>query len=431
MTVFVYRSSIDKGSTQVKLLTPPSNVQEKGGTQDKSLTSPSDVQKKDGTENKSLAPPSNIQEKGGTQVKSSTSLNNVQEKDGTQVKSWTPPSNVQGYRGNLSNDETGFTGNDSVPRILVWTKTWNRWYPPLDKLVKGEILYNECKAPCYITNDRNYLEKSDAVLFYSCDLQGSDLPAYRTTAQKWIYWSWEPPPICGTSVLKQFGKIFNWSMTYRKDSDVWVPFGEIRTTTRGYNRSVLFNSWKNKKKTAVWPVSNCDTFGKRELYVRELADYLPVDIYGKCGPNTCPKSRECSVQFEKDYYFWFAFENSLCVDYVTEKLFTALNYSIIPVVFGGVDYAQIAPPGSFIDALSFDTPRHLADHLNKTARNFTLYERYFEWKTRYTPQTAAFSDYCALCNSLHNPMFRLKTVYSNISQWWEQLSACRSWNHKK
>ena len=34
------------------------------------------------------------------------------------------------------------------------------------------------------------------------------------------------------------------------------------------------------------------------------------------------------------YKFYFAFENSLCDDYITEKFFNMLKHNIVPVVLG-------------------------------------------------------------------------------------------------
>lgn len=49
-----------------------------------------------------------------------------------------------------------------------------------------------------------------------------------------------------------------------------------------------------------------------------------------------------------------AFENSLCVDYITEKFFKVLNYNVIPVVLNGVNMSAIAPPNSYIDLKDFE-----------------------------------------------------------------------------
>ena len=44
---------------------------------------------------------------------------------------------------------------------------------------------------------------------------------------------------------------------------------------------------------------------------------------------------------EKHYKFYMLFENSLCDDYVTEKLWNAININIIPVVLGAYKYSEL------------------------------------------------------------------------------------------
>ena len=43
----------------------------------------------------------------------------------------------------------------------------------------------------------------------------------------------------------------------------------------------------------------------------------------------------------------------MCRDYVTEKFYNALMYNAVPVVYGGADYAQLAPKNSYIDVRDF------------------------------------------------------------------------------
>ena len=61
--------------------------------------------------------------------------------------------------------------------------------------------------------------------------------------------------------------------------------------------------------------------------------------------------------------FYLSFENSLCDQYVTEKLWSWLKKDIVPVVMGQADYAAMTPPHSVVNAMDFPEPRDLAAHL--------------------------------------------------------------------
>ena len=108
-----------------------------------------------------------------------------------------------------------------------------------------------------------------------------------------------------------------------------------------------------------------------------------VDIYGGCGHLYCGSTDQCLKMLRADYKFVLAFENSLCGDYVTDKLYTALENGVVPVVYGGADYLAYAPAGSFVDARDFATPRHLADYLHLLNRNDNLYAKYLSWNEDY------------------------------------------------
>ena len=66
-------------------------------------------------------------------------------------------------------------------------------------------------------------------------------------------------------------------------------------------------------------------------------------------------SLETNKILGKTYPFYFAFENSLCDDYVTEKFYNAFRADMIPVVLNGVNMSRIAPQHSYIDVKEFET----------------------------------------------------------------------------
>lgn len=68
-----------------------------------------------------------------------------------------------------------------------------------------------------------------------------------------------------------------------------------------------------------------------------------------------------------------AFENSVCRDYVTEKLFKRMEQLLIPIVLKKSIYKRILPPGSFIAADDFLSPEDLAHYLLYLEKNRTEY----------------------------------------------------------
>jgi alpha-1,3-fucosyltransferase len=164
---------------------------------------------------------------------------------------------------------------------------------------------------CKTTTDRLLLNKSHAIIFHSGNINVSDMPPVRFDHQRWIFYSFTSPvnlaPI--PKFLKVFERIqifwgyyitivlffkdkFNWTMTYRRDSDIIhrYPFGSLvasKTMRKSYGKTrTTANSVQrripHKKKLVAWITSICLTSVRRENYVRQLARHISVDIYGGC-----------------------------------------------------------------------------------------------------------------------------------------------------
>ena len=110
-------------------------------------------------------------------------------------------------------------------------------------------------------------------------------------------------------------------------------------------------------------------------------------------------------------------------DYVTEKFFIPMNYNILPVVLGGANYSQIAPPKSYIDTKDFSNPKELASYLNYLLKNQNAYDEYFEWKSYFkvynTHEEYMAKAMCHLCEKLNSVTSQEKT-YENINDWWKK-----------
>ena len=242
---------------------------------------------------------------------------------------------------------------------------------------------------------------------------------------------------------------FNWTMTYRRDSDIHStePYGLLRRlgnqtihkslppalkpgelppspASLWQTRSAKISLLNKKTRGVAWFVSSCVTLSQREDFFQEVSRHISIDVYGKCGNLTCQPSNgpECDRILD-DYKFYIAAENSLCADYVTEKFYRALEAGVVPIVFGGADYSAYAPPHSFIDALDFASPKDLAEYLRLLDNNPALYIKYFEWKKDWQVIRHPFDGWCDLCRKLNNDTEEVKS-YEDISKWWYDDVSC-------
>ena len=167
---------------------------------------------------------------------------------------------------------------------------------------------------------------------------------------------------------------------------------------------------------------------RREKYVKQMKKLVNVDIYGKCGKLKCSRTNqtECYLNLEQDYKFYLSFENSLCVDYVTEKFFNVLKYQVLPVTYSGADYTEIAPPHSYINTLDFKSVTDLSKYLLKVDGDDELYASYFWWKDFYevrNRQKDLSQSFCELCRALHSQ--QPDKIYSDLTRWWVTQSKCK------
>ena len=299
---------------------------------------------------------------------------------------------------------------------------------------------------CTFTDDIAQFNQSDVVLFNIQLLE--DVPPYRFEHQRFVFYQMESPenawPVMDRSPTRY--NFFNWTMTYRLDSDIvqhdW--YGAVvskRSHRRRYpekNRAGRSSTvhlkrqktrrdfWRSKTKMVVWINSHCPTPIRREEYVRQLSQYIQVDSYGKCGNlSTCGDDANCIRMMRNQYKFHLSIENSWCPDYITEKFYRPLLYGVVPIVLGSVDYDQFAPPHSYINAFDFPSAKELAEYLHLLDRNEDLYARYFDWKRNYEVIASPKNAWCELCQMANDPKQPVK-VYSDVKRWWDEQVPCLS-----
>ncbi|CAK1554917.1 unnamed protein product [Leptosia nina] len=354
---------------------------------------------------------------------------------------------------------------DDLRYVLLWSDSEQ---PPFKDFGTGRSVFEEKNCSwtnCYVTNDRNILSdytEFDAVVFNGPSLSylrsTNNMPRRRSSHQKYIFFSIESAanyPVC----TDHWNGYFNWTWSYRLDSDiVWSYF--VITNASGHviapNREVRWEKdpgldyvkslgedlkarLRGKRKAVAWYVSNCDTASLREVLAKDLQEYMRIFqlrlvTFGECGRQYCPlfAMEQCLEDMGKDYFFYFAFENALSVDYVTEKVLHALNHDTVPVVFGGANYSRFLPPDSYIDAATLG-PKKVVEKMAAAIKNREEYERYFWWRggvggmyrvraANIHPET---DPVCSLCAALNSPATRNISIYKEFDRWWTPETSCQ------
>ncbi|XP_047471251.1 alpha-(1,3)-fucosyltransferase C-like [Penaeus chinensis] len=326
--------------------------------------------------------------------------------------------------GTPEEERPGYAG-PPLKKILFWNDAYgNRHYGfgyGREPFIRAGCRINTCTTTA---NRAKYpLTKLDAVIWHFRSNDKS-LPAERSPHTRYIFWMMESASYLFGD-LNRYNNVFNWTFTYRLDSDIPNPYGRVYRLRQPHPPSD-YNYAGNKTKLVAWVVSNCKTQSGREQVVQALKKWIKVDVYGRCGPLKCPRSTECTEMLNATYKFYLSFENSLCQDYATEKFFGTLKLNVIPVVYGLGNYSIQAPPHSYIDALSFPSVKKLAEYLLYLDSNDTAYNEYFRWKAyhHFPMNFAKFSrPFCEICERLHTD--NKKSVY-NLRHWFVTKSHCLS-----
>ncbi|XP_075982444.1 alpha-(1,3)-fucosyltransferase C-like [Anticarsia gemmatalis] len=295
---------------------------------------------------------------------------------------------------------------------------------------------------CYITYDRHFMkydESFDAIVFEIDEVKRMNIDSLNLTRspdQIYIFRSSESPekyPICEHG----FDRFFNWTWTYKLNSDIPHPFFNIygdKKTVVGprngmkwiekMNRAGHNTKTKHKNKAVAWVLTKCKLKTKHQDFITELRNELKgynytLDIFGPCGQLKCPDNNvaKCHKKVEKNYFFQLILEEFMSDDYVTDNIVTAMSHFTIPIVLGAGDYRNFLPPGSYLNAQAFDMKKlgALIDYLIK---NVDMYEYFFDWRNHYYFKTNPRSLVCDLCKKLNGHNKTVKT-YKHFRYWWE------------
>ncbi|XP_069123022.1 alpha-(1,3)-fucosyltransferase C-like isoform X2 [Argopecten irradians] len=284
----------------------------------------------------------------------------------------------------------------------------------------GLNIFDECDSNCYLTAEGHSYQDSEVVVFHTPYVKESH-PSKRR-GQIWVFHSLEPPWL-NWCKFESWKREFNWTITFRRDSDFLYTYGRIQMQTVSeltWEREIqkLRELFDKKRGEIAWMVSHCGTPSKRDDYVTILKRLTPVDIYGGCGDKRC--ARSIGQQCYDWYKFYLSFENQLCEDYITEKSFKIFSSSValIPVTRGGANYSMFLPPGSYIDSSEFQPISRLKDYIVSVSKNATKFLEYMKWRKHYQEKADHRKPFCELCRRLHSKdKDKYRRVYADIGEW--------------
>ncbi|KAL7638289.1 UNVERIFIED_CONTAM: hypothetical protein RMT77_010853 [Armadillidium vulgare] len=314
------------------------------------------------------------------------------------------------------------------------------------------ITHNECPLPCKYTRELTNLNKVDALVIHLDSFKNpkavlNNIHKRRNPNHPWVMLSFETCLMANKTFklrYKDFDSFFNRTMSFRKNSDVILNHGFIvsknDSTLLPHHWSIPLDNinpvtYKPNATVIATLISNCKDKSGRLKYIKELSQYINVDIFGKCGKLKCggslyvnarykPNNQECLKKVGTSYMFYLAFENSFCKDYITEKVYNLLYYPIVPIVYGGANYEEFLPPNSYINAAIY-SPVKLAEYIKFLLSNQTEYRKYLKWREFYSPSTVGGERIlCDLCTTLHNPDFYKHNVIENFDKWFVEDSKC-------
>ncbi|CAD5210189.1 unnamed protein product [Bursaphelenchus okinawaensis] len=299
-----------------------------------------------------------------------------------------------------------YNNMSDVKIILLWTTYYGRdsyLTPP----------FEPCEYKFVHTNDRSYLPNASLVVFHVGETKAADLPLNSSVPKVYlaiesavhaIFYRGSPP-----------ADFYNYSITYRDDSDVTLIYDPPRTEYSRKTDKEIEKIIAKKTEFALSARSNCRTPSKRERLIEQLQSYVNLTLVGGCSKVDCDNT--CLDKLIENHYFYLSFENSICDQYTTEKFFRFTKF-IVPIVLKRSVVPKRIPHDIFIAVDDFNNVIELVNYLKMLVRTPKEYKKYFEW-AKHDPLTDTYSKKvldaaCTSCKLAHELPPKQIPDYSKI-----------------
>ncbi|KAL3094616.1 hypothetical protein niasHT_023930 [Heterodera trifolii] len=313
---------------------------------------------------------------------------------------------------------------DKRPIILAWN---NFFIWSIFDFVDLQFGDKNCSYSCVYTEDISFEKEASVVMWHTGD-QLRDLPQHRRAEQLYVMMSHESPLLGSANFEKISYNFFNISITYRSDSAIHIPYDALAPVTAQtlpqyiWTEAEIQKRMALKKRSVVQFVSNCHVPSGRDLLTAQLQKLLQVDVYGKCNNRKCDD--ECYQREQESHFFYLAFENAVCTEYVTEKFWKALRNLMVPIVLSRKVMEEVGiPNGTFIAVDDFNSVKALADYLKELQKDTDKYMSYFKWTKTYQKHRSGNGiqpPLCQLCEIAHKQRHKdtFKTYAVQLDNFW-------------
>jgi len=260
-----------------------------------------------------------------------------------------------------------------------------------------------------IKTESNDNQLVDAHLIYGSDLdiELKSLP-FDNKITKWALLHEESPLNNYKLAQKEVLNYFDLTATFERNSSFPLTTQFLKSLTYLTDENHMMsveekNELKVRKGLApvIYVQSNCNVPSDRDRYIEQLMKFIRIDSYGKCLQNkNFPKESnlDSSVNFDSEefysfisqYKFMLTFENAICGDYISEKLWRSLHLGVIPIYRGSrtvIDWLPNNLSAIIVDNDLETNPSKLAQIINDLDSNDSEYNRYLAWKRQSVKET--------------------------------------------
>ncbi|GFQ76951.1 alpha-(1,3)-fucosyltransferase 11 [Trichonephila clavata] len=282
------------------------------------------------------------------------------------------------------------SNNKNLPLIIWWS---DLLFPHEENVTEIKCQSGKCLSSKRRNPGNDHVPV--AYILYGTDFSGEKLPLPRKNNHLWALLHEESPMNNYIFSHTPGIKLFNYTATFSRESDFPLTTQFIPSLEYFTERKPVPIEEKNKyRKKGLAPVlylqSHCNVASDRDRYVKQLMKYMDVDSYGKCLHNkdlppqllsTETYDKEELFSFISKYKFHIAYENALCDDYITEKLYRALYVGSIPIYKGSDTVKDWLPSNESVIMIDdFSDPYDLANFIEELDQSDRLYNQYLEYK---------------------------------------------------